>query len=367
MFLLDSLLVGGLRFVLDKVATVVDTEMNDETAIREQLLAAQLRLELGEIGQEEFDTFEADILVRLREIRARQQDGESAVPRRRTTRSSASMRRSKGTNISRPRGVPVPETAIYVYCLVECGRLPPLAKAPPGLPGGTALTAIPVSKQVWAVTAEIPLTRYGSEQLEARLRDINWVADIAVRHEAVVEYFAAGRGATVVPMKLFTMFSSGERARADLTSRRAEIAAVLKRIRGCQEWGVRVTHNAPAAVAGGRVIQGAPSGTAFLAAKKRVRDEARERVLATSHAAESAFATLTRLARSAVRREAPPDALSAPLIDAAFLVTSASRARFRAAAKRSATACRRVGAELVLTGPWPPYNFVTLADAGARA
>ena len=80
MFLLDSLLVGGLRFVLDKVATVVDTELNDETALREQLLAAQLRLELGEIDQAEFDTFEADILVRLREIRARQQDGESAVP-----------------------------------------------------------------------------------------------------------------------------------------------------------------------------------------------------------------------------------------------------------------------------------------------
>ena len=115
---------------------------------------------------------------------------------------------------------------------------------------------MPVSKQVWAVTAEIPLTRYGSEQLEARLRDINWVADIAVRHEAVVEYFAAGRGATVVPLKLFTMFSSRERAAADLASRRAEIAAVLKRIRGCQEWGVRVTHKVSAAAARARVIAG---------------------------------------------------------------------------------------------------------------
>ena len=51
MFLLDSLLVGGLRFVLDKVATVVDTEMNDDSALHEQLLAARCRLELGEISR----------------------------------------------------------------------------------------------------------------------------------------------------------------------------------------------------------------------------------------------------------------------------------------------------------------------------
>ena len=43
MFILDSLLIGGMRFVLDKVAAAVDTEMNDDTALREQLLAAQMR------------------------------------------------------------------------------------------------------------------------------------------------------------------------------------------------------------------------------------------------------------------------------------------------------------------------------------
>lgn len=76
MFLLDSLLIGGLRFVLDKVATVVDAELNDDTALREQLMAAQMRVELGEMSQEDFESLEADILQRLREIRERQQGGE---------------------------------------------------------------------------------------------------------------------------------------------------------------------------------------------------------------------------------------------------------------------------------------------------
>jgi hypothetical protein len=72
MILLDSLLTGGLRFVLDKIATAVDSEMNDEGTLREDLLAAQMQLELGEISEEDFAVFERDLLARLRELRADQ-------------------------------------------------------------------------------------------------------------------------------------------------------------------------------------------------------------------------------------------------------------------------------------------------------
>jgi hypothetical protein len=74
-FILDSLLVGGLRFVLDKVATVVDHELNDETALRERLVETELRVELGEITKAEASELEADILSRLRQIRERQAEG----------------------------------------------------------------------------------------------------------------------------------------------------------------------------------------------------------------------------------------------------------------------------------------------------
>ena len=76
MILLDTLLVGGIRFVLDKVAQAVDREMNDEGFLREQLLDAQMRLELGEIDEREFARLEGDLLARMRDIRERQR-GES--------------------------------------------------------------------------------------------------------------------------------------------------------------------------------------------------------------------------------------------------------------------------------------------------
>ena len=79
MFIVDSLLIGGLRFVFDKIAAAVDSELNDDTALREQLLAAQMQLELGEMTQPEFDALEADILGRLREIRDRRQGAGAAT------------------------------------------------------------------------------------------------------------------------------------------------------------------------------------------------------------------------------------------------------------------------------------------------
>lgn len=79
MLIIDSLIISGVRFVLDKVAAAVETELNDDSVLRERLLEAQMRVELGDMSQDEFDEFEADIIDRIREIKARQRGGESAV------------------------------------------------------------------------------------------------------------------------------------------------------------------------------------------------------------------------------------------------------------------------------------------------
>jgi hypothetical protein len=68
-FILDTLLIGSLRFVLDKVAAAAEAELHDDTALRDQLLEAQMRLELGELTDEEFRQIEHDLLARIREIR----------------------------------------------------------------------------------------------------------------------------------------------------------------------------------------------------------------------------------------------------------------------------------------------------------
>ena len=78
MIILDRLLAGGIGFVLDKIAATVDAEMNDEGRLREELLAAQMQNELGELSDAEFAELEAALLERLRDIRERQRGEEAA-------------------------------------------------------------------------------------------------------------------------------------------------------------------------------------------------------------------------------------------------------------------------------------------------
>ena len=75
MFLLDSLMISGISWALKTAVTAAEAEMNDDTALREQLLEAQMQLELGEISDEQFAEIERDVLARIREIKGTQRQG----------------------------------------------------------------------------------------------------------------------------------------------------------------------------------------------------------------------------------------------------------------------------------------------------
>lgn len=258
---------------------------------------------------------------------------------------------------------------IYAYCIARASKRPSALRSPAGLPGATRPEVVDAGDGLWLVLAEVPLETYGSGHLEERLQDLDWVGEIALAHEAVVEHFAGKSGVAVIPMKLFTMFSSRDRAVAEISRRRTSIEATARRIAGAEEWGIRIMRSvagAPTASASGQTANdGAVSGAAFLAAKKRARDSARDAKIAAAESAVVAFERLAALARDARRRsDTPASASTPPLLDAAFLVAAGKRARFKAAAKREAERCAKAGAELTLSGPWPAYNFV---ESGSTA
>ena len=257
-------------------------------------------------------------------------------------------------------------TALYLYCVVRAARRPSLARVPAGLPGSSRAAAHKLSASLWLITAEVPLDIYGPEHIEARLRDLDWVSEAALAHEAVVEHFSRARGAVVVPMKLFTMFSSMDKAIANLAARKTAIERAMRHIAGSQEWGVRIMRRpvVPTPSAGKR---SAPvSGAAFLASKKDARDALAKGRAASLAAADEAFTRLTRYAKDAQqrpRRQEP--GTNPPILEAAFLVTAGSRGRFVAEAKRQAVLCASAGADMTLTGPWPAYNFIGATEESA--
>jgi hypothetical protein len=66
-------MVAGIRWTLETVVKAAEAEMNDDSALRDQLLEAEMRREMGEISDDEFAGIEADLLDRIREIKERRE------------------------------------------------------------------------------------------------------------------------------------------------------------------------------------------------------------------------------------------------------------------------------------------------------
>jgi hypothetical protein len=252
------------------------------------------------------------------------------------------------------------DTATYLYCVAAAGTAPRLARAPRGLPEMARARALRVAPGLWLVVADAPLSRYGRAPIETGLRDLDWVSRCAVAHEAVVEHVARG-GASVVPMKMFTLFGDDARAVAHVGRLRKKIDGVLRRIAGRQEWGLRVTLDERRALSrGAGAGNGGPtSGTAFLLQKKAEKDAARRLAARARGEADRLFDHLKGHADDARRRRTTADTPGRLLLEAAFLVPVARARAFRAETARRARALAPEGYDLSLSGPWPPYSFVS--------
>ncbi len=72
MFILDNLLMApfkGVLFVAKKINEVIEKETSDEGTVKERLMSLQLKLEMGEISEEDYDEKEDELLKLLENIR----------------------------------------------------------------------------------------------------------------------------------------------------------------------------------------------------------------------------------------------------------------------------------------------------------
>jgi hypothetical protein len=60
--------------VAEKINEVVEKETSDEGTVKERLMALQLRFELDEINEEEYDRQEDELLRKLEQIRLDKQN-----------------------------------------------------------------------------------------------------------------------------------------------------------------------------------------------------------------------------------------------------------------------------------------------------
>jgi Gas vesicle synthesis protein GvpL/GvpF len=258
--------------------------------------------------------------------------------------------------------------ATYVYCLITSQRPPASAHGTRGLPGTGQVRFLPIESsdglrrksrlKKWLAVADAPLADYGEAAINGKLNDLDWVSRRALAHEAVVESMM--NAVAILPMKLFTIFTSDERAVGHVKRDLARIDAILERVAGRQEWGVRVVLAPGPGQTVRTVERRVASGSGYLAAKKAAREARTERAARAERIVASLYNRLAKLGDAATRRSAVEDlADGGPLLlDAAFLVPHRRRSRFKTTLRREAQRLQEQGYGLTVSGPWPPYSFV---------
>jgi hypothetical protein len=225
------------------------------------------------------------------------------------------------------------------------------------MPKGNAPRLLPVSRRVALVVADVPRSDYAPAVLEPRLADADWVSAAAAAHHRVIERLA--RTHALVPLRLFTIFSSDARARRTIAAKAPRLNRTLQRLEGREEWVLRIGTPDPAHQrAGAQLPSQEVSGTSFLRQKAAVVQARRARAQRIRMDTARLVDALEALA-DVVSLRPPPDGASL-LVDAAFLVDRRKRQMFRRALTAHATPLLADGCAVSLTGPWPPYSFAAI-------
>lgn len=255
------------------------------------------------------------------------------------------------------------DSGTYLYAIArDTGQA-----LPPGLTGllGTSVRTVPEAGLV-AYVGTVPLTQFGEDALRRNLEDLAWLEATARAHHQVVE--AAAETGPVVPVRLVTVYRGDDQIRRLLRDRAEEFTAVLARVTGRREWGVKVyaaarqagPGDARSAVAG--EASGRP-GTAYLKRRRtdlRTREEVWRRAVAR---AERIDAVLAGIAVARRHHRAQDPQLSGRddwmVLNGAYLVDDDRGEEFAA----TVAAFREPDMEVQLTGPWAPYSF-TIGEPG---
>ena len=244
--------------------------------------------------------------------------------------------------------------ATYVYCLVQSPKVPSTRGVPGSVPGAGPPRVLPIARDVWAVVADAPLERFAGDALQQELQDVEAISRHALAHASVIEFFF--RRAPVIPLKLLTLFSSDEKVREHVRGKLPALTRMFATLRGLEEWGVRIVAGEVEAESA-RTLE---SGRDYLQIKKRLHEQTMAPSRATIRAANGALRSLGRLASKTRKDAFPPPGRGRPYVTgASFLVKAARREAWRKHAARLGAALASEGHRLEMSGPWPPYHFVS--------
>jgi len=263
---------------------------------------------------------------------------------------------------------------LYLYCLRESA--PGYLEAPTkGIDGNGEVFVLPF-RDIEAIVSEVALEAFASEEIQRRVQgDLNWIKEKAVAHARVVQEAMGGDPILLdlIPIKFGTIFNDRARLEEVLEKDYLRIREVLERIRGKQEWTVKVylkdrgkfeqviKEKNETIKEMERKIVDLPEGMAFFMEEELKEVIYEELDKALNNIVGSLFEDLKKQAIASVKNKVLEKELTGRrelmVLNVAYLIQEEKIEDFNKDAQRLNQEIQASGFCLEYSGPWPAYNF----------
>ena len=266
-------------------------------------------------------------------------------------------------------GRPSSDQVWWTYCVVSAADAESALPTFDGIEPGGAVQVVREG-ELAALASPVPAAEYNDKRLREHLEDLEWVERTARRHESLLE--AALQQATIVPLRLCTIYRDLDGVRRLLREQATVLAQGLRRVDGSAEWGVKVFAGDPIRAdlevqEPGQAERQEASverpGASYLLHRRREREQAGRASELRTVCAEAIHERVSRCAREAVTNTQQPRELHgremAMILNGAYLVARDGEPALHETVAAVQTEWGPQGYVIELTGPWPAYNFVS--------
>lgn len=249
-----------------------------------------------------------------------------------------------------------PATVIHLYGLTEApGPSSDLVRDLKGADGVAPVESIACGGLTCWIS-RVPEAEF-AKNLAKNMQDLDWLAAVTTRHQQVIS--AIAEAADILPARFGIEFLNDESLRSHIEGRQTILRADLDRIRGKEEWGVKV-FGLPIVPAQKKKIR---TGKEYLQAKsaltRRVTDRANPELLDFAKALQSIADNVAEGGKFA--------AASRDLeFHKTILLERANRKRLESLVRGYSRKWKN-RKRIECTGPWPPFSFVSGPESSGQS
>ena len=263
---------------------------------------------------------------------------------------------------------------LYLYCLREKSESSQILSAK-GIDGKEEVFIIPY-QGLEAVVSKVSLEEFASEEIKIKAQeDLNWIKEKALAHERIIEEAMRenDKALSLIPMRFGTLFKEKVSLEQTLNKDYTKIREVLERIRGKQEWSVKVylkdrrkfeqviKEKNETIKEMERKIVDLPEGMAFFMEEELKEVIYEELDKALNNIVEGLFEYFKKQSIASVKNKILEKELTGrqePMVfNVAYLISEEKIEDFNKDAQRLNQEIQANGFCLEYSGPWPAYNF----------